>query len=115
MQFASTAIYKQETEDNANIEERLIKSRKDFIYKQGYKSKGFVIYGVQSKAEQIEQKLLETNFRNGFEYMLFKYTTTEIKIGVLYTNNCKNVKAKYEVLYNICTRDLVKDKKTMKK
>jgi len=46
LQFASTAIYKQETEDDADIEEGLIKLRKDFIYEQGYKSKGFVIYGV---------------------------------------------------------------------
>jgi len=51
LQFASTSIYKQEIEDDADIEEGLIELRKDFIYEQGYKLKGFVIYGIQSKAE----------------------------------------------------------------
>jgi len=46
LQFTSTAIYKQETEDDGDIEEGLIELRKDFIYEQGYKSKEFVIYGV---------------------------------------------------------------------
>ena len=46
LQFASIVIYKKETEDDVDIEEGLIKLRKDFIYEQGYKSKGFMIYGV---------------------------------------------------------------------
>ena len=103
------------TEEDAGIKKVLIELKKEIIYKQGYWSKGFVIYGVQSETEIVEDKLLQTYFGNGMEYVSFKYTTLEIKLGALYTNSYKNIKAKYKVLYNIKARDLIKDKAMIKR
>ena len=38
----------------------------------------------------------------------------EVRMGCLYTNNCINIKSRFEVLYNINKKALVTDKKSNK-
>jgi len=44
------------------------------------------------------------------KYVSFQYTMSEVRMRYLYTNNCINVKARFEILYNINTKVIVTDK-----
>jgi len=102
IQYSSIAWYKQNLEHLCKIELGLIEVKYDIIYEQNYKSKCIVIYAIESKAIIIDKKLAELSFSyiSYTKYISFKNTDSQNRIRCLYTNNCRNINGKFEILYN---------------
>ena len=94
------------------IPEGIVEVRKEVIYQKNYKSKYLVIYSIQSLWKQIDEQLQIASFQSGqhTKYISFKYTSPDIKLGTLHSNNISNIVAKYEVLYNININDKVSNR-----
>ena len=61
------------------------------------------IYSILSCTEEIDQQLMMLNLWDGnhSQYVSFKETNTDIRLGALHTNNIVNIKAKFEILEDV--------------
>ena len=68
-----------------------------------------VIYATKSAIDEVNKKMMNTGFENGAhtKYISFKYTNAETRIGCLHANNCKNIKGRFEILYDLDVNGIV--------
>ena len=68
-----------------------------------------VVYAIESAADKVDKKIMNTGFGNDAhtKYISFKHTNIETRIGCLYANNCKNIKRRFEILYNLDVNGMV--------
>ena len=68
-----------------------------------------VVYTTKSAVDEVDKKIMNTGFGNDAytKYISFKYTNVETRIGYLYANNCKNVKGRFEILYDLDVNSMV--------
>ena len=68
-----------------------------------------MIYSILSRAEEINNKLMEKNLWEGdhTRYISFKATNANIRLRALHANNIVNIRDKYEILDNISVNQLV--------
>ena len=71
-----------------------------------------VIYATKLVVDEVNKKIMKIGFGNDAhaKYISFKYTNTETRIGCLHTNNCKNIKGKFEISCNLDANGMVQMK-----
>ena len=81
----------------------MIEIKKETVYQNNYKLRVLVIYSILSRAEEIDNQLIEMSLWEGnyTRYMSFKATNTDIRLGALHTNNMVNIRDKYKFLENV--------------
>ena len=67
-------------------------NEKKIVYKRNYKAKRLVVHAVQSKKEEINQKLKNFKIRNrkNIRYISFYESDSENCLTYLYLNNMNN-------------------------
>jgi len=70
------------------------------------KSKVLVLYCVETYADDMDESLMEL-VNLTIKYVSYKNTTSAERLASMYANECKNVKARYEILYDIKVDDWV--------
>ena len=59
-----------------------------------------VAYTIEDEAEEIDLELIKVD-NPKFKYILFKYSLVEERIAAIHANEMVNIKARYEMLYDI--------------
>ena len=102
MQFANLDWYMGQIVRIIKYYDKRFELRKETVYENGYKSKGLVLYVIQSKREETENTMqsFEILEIKDIKFISFKHTMSDDKVGVLHLNNMNNIKVRFETLYN---------------
>ena len=103
-----TKWYCKYIEEIIEIDQDVIKVRKETVYKKGYRLKVLVEYSVASQS-QVDERLIEVKFWNeqNIKCISFKYIDVDIRLEILHSNNISDIKAKYEILEDKNASDLI--------
>ena len=109
MKISSTIWYREYLEAVTDIEEEIIKVRKEVIYQQNYKAKVMVIYCIISQQEVMDRMLINIKLwnRDITKYISFQEIDLQTKLGALHANNMNNSQGKYKVLEGVKVHDVV--------
>ena len=58
-----------------------------------------VVYAIEKEAQEIDLNLTRIKTLM-FQYLSFKYSSSEERIVAIHTNELINIKARYEMIYN---------------
>ena len=84
----------------------MIDIKKEFTYEKGKRSKVLSVYAITSTAKEINEKLCIAKFSR-YKYISYKNTTLDTRLASMYTNEMKNIKARYETIFNTSLKDMV--------
>jgi len=59
-----------------------------------------VVYAMEKEASKIDLQLTSMDIPT-FQYLSFKYSSSEERLGAMHANEVINVKARFETLYNV--------------
>jgi len=99
VKLASLKYYIKDLNQKLQIKEGKIDIKKEYTYEKGQKSKVLTVYAITSEAKMINKKLCQIKFSH-YKYISYKNTTSEVRIASMHSNEIKNLKAKYETIYN---------------
>ena len=109
IKISLTIWYREYLEAVTDIEEEIIKVRKEVIYQQNYKAKVMVIYCIISQQEVMDRMLINIKLQNRdiTKYISFQEIDLQTKLGALHENNMNNSQGKYKVLEGVKVHDVV--------
>jgi len=82
------------------------------VHKKDRNSFCLVVCTAIDNKDKVGKDLQDMEIRNGkyFHYILFKYSSSEIKLGSLYINDVSNMEVRYEFIEDTTIDDLVEFK-----
>ena len=105
--IASQKYYISELSNILQTSKKVIDIKKGFTYEKGLRSRVLVVYVVEGKAQQIDELLNDQIREDRYRYISYQNLPSQEKLLAMYYNDMKNVKAKYETLYNMNLKDEV--------
>ena len=101
----------------AKILEGVMELKTDWVYEKGYNSNYYIIYIIKSKAVEVEKVLKKFYFerKSHIKYVTFKGTESQDRICYLHANEFRNVKRRFEILYNININQMISIKEGLVK
>ena len=106
VKLASPKYYIDDLKEKLQIDEGLIDIKKEFTYEKGKRSKVLSVYAITSAAKEINEKLCIAKFSR-YKYISYKNTTSDTRLASMHTNEMKNIKARYETIFNTSLKDIV--------
>jgi len=106
IKLASPKYYIKDLNQKLQIKEGKIDIKKEYTYKKGQRSKVLIVYTISSEAKTINERLCKAKFSR-YKYISYKNTTSDIRLASMHSNEMKNLKAKYETIYNMSLTDYV--------
>jgi len=107
LKLASNLIHAQAISNKIQLENSLIEFKKEFTFERDIQLKIIIIYTVETKANDIDEKLVNINHPS-IQYISFKRYTVLERIGAIYINEIINVKVWFEMLSNVEMNKVVK-------
>ena len=89
------------------LEDGVVEIKKEFICEKDARSKVLSIHVASSHSKKIDEMLKELKI-DGIRNVSFKRASTEERVAVMHCNEMKNFKARYETLFNVRNRQLIK-------
>ena len=109
LRFTAKSFYKNKMYTSLKLGDRVLETKKDFIYEKDYKLQCMTVYTTLSTHEKIDRQLQEMKWIDGYtKYISFKNSTPKTRIRALYLNSMNNIQVKYEFLTNCLIYDKVK-------
>ena len=90
------------------LNDKVIDIKKRFTYERKSRSKVLSIYAIQEDADEIDEALLKMESPR-YKYLSYRKTTSEERLAAMYHNDVRNIKVKYETLYDVNLKDEVWD------
>jgi len=89
----------------------------DRVYKKGYNSNYYIVYTTESKVSGVEKELKELYFGKNYhmKFIAFWGTESQVRIGCLYANECRNVKVRFKILHEVNINQLISIKEGLVK
>ena len=104
VKLASPKHYIQDLNRKLQIQEGRIDIKKEYTYEKGKRSKVLTVYAISSEVKEINERLCQVKFSR-YRYISYKNTPSDLKLASMHTNEMKNIKAKYETIYNMSLTD----------
>ena len=82
------------------VVDKLLEMQKQYIYEKNMRSKIIVVYAIEKEAQEIDLHLTKIKMPT-FQYFSFKHSSSEERITAMHANKLINVKARYEMLFNV--------------
>ena len=99
LHFASKSVYENEIYLWIKRTNKIIKTKKAFIYKRDYKSQCIIVYATLSTYETIDKELQQMKWLDRHtKYLSFKNSDPKMRLSALYLNSLNNTSVKYKFL-----------------
>ena len=106
VKLVSPKNYIDDLKEKLQINKELIDIKKEFIYEKGKRSKVLSVYAITSAVKEINEKLCVAKFSR-YKYILYKNTNLDTRLASMHTNEMKNIKVRYETIFNTSLKDIV--------
>ena len=107
VKIASPKYYINELSNIIETTQKVIDIKKSYTYEKGLRSRVLVVYAIESEAKEIDEWLSEKVQEKRYRYISYRNSPSQEKLSAMYFNDMKNVKAKYETLFNVQLKDEV--------
>ena len=108
VKLASLDYYINKIIEEMNLEDNTIDIKKRFTYERNTRSKVLTVYAIEEEAKEVDEKLCEL-VSPGYKYVSYRNTSSDERLVAMYHNERKNIKSRYETLYNVNLKDEVWD------
>jgi len=106
VKLASPMEYVKQINALTGLEEGMIEIKKNRTYEKGTSSKVLSIYAVEDEAEEVDNIIYNTKFKN-MQYVSYRLSDSAQRLAAMHLNEMINVKSRFETLYETKLDDVV--------
>ena len=106
VKLVSPDYYIKEIREESQLQENTIDIKKRYTYERSNRSKVLVVYAVKNEAKEVDKKLCIL-VSPSYMYISYRNIISNDRLAAIYHNDKKNIKSRYEILYNVNLKDEV--------